>query len=316
MTTTLATTSCSYCGAINVGTRFCESCGQAHTVALPPAVVTDRGAPGPWSAIALVSLLAWGVVPSITGLINDLSNNYSAWAMLGPYWLLLAATVLSAIAAAAVAHISAGAKVGAIFLAIAFGLLSGIPVLLGGWYYGSPFFWALGCVALAALFISWALWTSLRGRAYLGLLIGSGLYAIFPFGTLLLARNMPYQVAYVLLWSMVVLASVLIARALHRSAPVRRPSANKYVVAGSASERTNTLAILSLVFGVLTTVAVPIVLGHIAKAQIRRTGEGGNGMATAGLVLGYIWAAVWLVGAIVYSIAISTALNQFSYLGY
>jgi len=258
------------------------------------------------------------VAPSITGLINDLSDNYSAWATLGPYWLLLTAVVLSAIVAAAVGHISAGAKVGAIFQAIAFGLLSGIPGS-GGWYYGSPFFWAVGYAALAALFISWALWTGLRGRAYWGLLIGAGLYAILPFGTLLFARNMPYQAysfVYVLLWSVVVLASVLIARALHRSAPVRSPAANKHVVAGSPSERTNTLAILSLVFGILTTVVVPIVLGHIAKAQIRRTGEGGNGMATAGLVLGYIWAAVWLVGAIVYSIALSTALNQFSYLGY
>lgn len=31
-----------------------------------------------------------------------------------------------------------------------------------------------------------------------------------------------------------------------------------------------------------------IVSGHIARGQIRRTGEGGRGMATAGLVLGYV----------------------------
>ena len=31
-----------------------------------------------------------------------------------------------------------------------------------------------------------------------------------------------------------------------------------------------------------------IILGHTAKRQIRRTGEDGDGQATAGLVLGYL----------------------------
>jgi len=39
-----------------------------------------------------------------------------------------------------------------------------------------------------------------------------------------------------------------------------------------------------------------VILGHTARGQIRRTGEGGGGMATAGLVLGYIHlAAVVLI---------------------
>jgi Domain of unknown function (DUF4190) len=33
---------------------------------------------------------------------------------------------------------------------------------------------------------------------------------------------------------------------------------------------------------------VAIILGHIARRQIRRTGEGGRSLATAGLILGYI----------------------------
>jgi hypothetical protein len=35
-----------------------------------------------------------------------------------------------------------------------------------------------------------------------------------------------------------------------------------------------------------------VVLGHIARREIRVTGEGGSGMATAGLVLGYIGSAI------------------------
>jgi hypothetical protein len=61
---------------------------------------------------------------------------------------------------------------------------------------------------------------------------------------------------------------------------------------------TNGLAVASLacglaqfVFGPLPTIPA-IVLGHVARHQIKRTGEHGAGMALAGLLLG--WAAVIL----------------------
>lgn len=61
---------------------------------------------------------------------------------------------------------------------------------------------------------------------------------------------------------------------------------------------TNTMAILAFVMAfVFTFLAVP--LGHIARAQIRRTGEQGAGLALAALIIGYIWLAVVIVGAIV-----------------
>lgn len=48
------------------------------------------------------------------------------------------------------------------------------------------------------------------------------------------------------------------------------------------------MAILSLVMAFFFAPAA-IVLGHIAKKQIRETGEQGSGLATAGLVLGYVF---------------------------
>ena len=60
--------------------------------------------------------------------------------------------------------------------------------------------------------------------------------------------------------------------------------------------RTNSLAIASLVCGLGQFVSFPlttipaIVLGHVARRQIRRTGEQGAGLALAGLTLG--WAAL------------------------
>jgi Domain of unknown function (DUF4190) len=57
--------------------------------------------------------------------------------------------------------------------------------------------------------------------------------------------------------------------------------------------RTNGLAIASLVCslaGLVTCISAPvgIVLGHVAKRQIRQTGEQGEGLANAGLWVGYI----------------------------
>ena len=54
------------------------------------------------------------------------------------------------------------------------------------------------------------------------------------------------------------------------------------------------MSILSLVFAFVFA-PLGIVFGHIAKKQIRRTGEGGSGLATAGLVLGYIFAVLWIL---------------------
>lgn len=61
---------------------------------------------------------------------------------------------------------------------------------------------------------------------------------------------------------------------------------------------TNVMAILSLVFAFVFA-PLGIVFGHIAKKQIRRTGEGGSGLATAGLVLSYIFTITWLISVIV-----------------
>ena len=63
---------------------------------------------------------------------------------------------------------------------------------------------------------------------------------------------------------------------------------------------TNGLAIASLVCGVGAFVIglsfIPaIICGHIARGQIRRTGEQGGGLALAGLILGYVAGALFIV---------------------
>ncbi|GAB2471165.1 hypothetical protein GCM10007967_26870 [Xylanimonas ulmi] len=60
------------------------------------------------------------------------------------------------------------------------------------------------------------------------------------------------------------------------------------------SDRTNVWAILALVFGILGGI-LGIVFGFIAKSEIRRTGDRGDGMATAGIVLGFASIAMILL---------------------
>lgn len=69
---------------------------------------------------------------------------------------------------------------------------------------------------------------------------------------------------------------------------------------------TNGMAVASLIFGILGWVMIPVfapllavIFGHVARGQIRNTGERGNGMAVAGLVLGYINLAFALIGLLV-----------------
>jgi hypothetical protein len=72
-------------------------------------------------------------------------------------------------------------------------------------------------------------------------------------------------------------------------------------------KRTSTLAIISLVSGLLGWTLVPwlgsiaaIITGHMARAEIRREPEAveGDGMAVAGLVLGYSMVALSILAVL------------------
>ena len=76
---------------------------------------------------------------------------------------------------------------------------------------------------------------------------------------------------------------------------------------------TNGLAVASLacglaqfMFGPLATIPA-IVFGHLARGQIKRTGEQGAGLALAGLILG--WAAVILGLLLIVGVAISAGMH-------
>lgn len=78
---------------------------------------------------------------------------------------------------------------------------------------------------------------------------------------------------------------------------------------------TNGLAVASLVASIIGWTAIPflasiaaVVLGHMAQAQIRRTGEQGAGLATAGLIIGYAGIVLQGLGIVLLIVLFSAAL--------
>jgi hypothetical protein len=82
---------------------------------------------------------------------------------------------------------------------------------------------------------------------------------------------------------------------------------NPYQAPMQPMTRTSTTAIISLIAGILGFIQVlpvigpivAVITGHMAKSEIKKSAGmvTGNGMATAGLILGYIMLAVGLCAA-------------------
>ncbi|RNF85006.1 DUF4190 domain-containing protein [Montanilutibacter psychrotolerans] len=77
----------------------------------------------------------------------------------------------------------------------------------------------------------------------------------------------------------------------------------------TSTRQTSTLAVVSLVAGILGWTVLPllgsigaIILGHLARAEIRREPQRleGDAMAVAGLVLGWVSALLWVLGILAF----------------
>jgi len=77
----------------------------------------------------------------------------------------------------------------------------------------------------------------------------------------------------------------------------------------ASTRQTSSLAVVSLVSGILGWSLLPllgsiaaIVTGHMARGEIRRAPERleGDGLAVAGLVLGWLSVALWVAGIAIF----------------
>ena len=79
------------------------------------------------------------------------------------------------------------------------------------------------------------------------------------------------------------------------STPQYQPQYQGYA---PAPAKTNTLAIVALISSFFISL-LGVILGHVALGQIKRTGEGGRGLAIAALVIGYVSIAISAVFIVV-----------------
>jgi hypothetical protein len=103
--------------------------------------------------------------------------------------------------------------------------------------------------------------------------------------------------------------------------PAPQPYAQQQPYGGVAYQpsmgpRTNVLAIVSLVSslaGIIIPFLAPvagIITGHLALGQIKRTGEGGHGLALAGVIIGYVLAGMAILILIFYIIFFVALLSS------
>ena len=67
-----------------------------------------------------------------------------------------------------------------------------------------------------------------------------------------------------------------------------------------SNPKTNTLAIVTLIAGILGFNIIAVILGFVSLNQIKKTGEQGNVLAIIGLVLGYLGIIAGIIIGIVY----------------
>ncbi|MER7417686.1 DUF4190 domain-containing protein [Micromonospora peucetia] len=83
----------------------------------------------------------------------------------------------------------------------------------------------------------------------------------------------------------------------------------------AAPPKTNGLAIAALVLalvGITSCITAPVgaILGHVAQKQIRQTGEGGEGMAKAAIIVGWILTGLLVLAILFYVAIIVFAITQ------
>jgi hypothetical protein len=83
-------------------------------------------------------------------------------------------------------------------------------------------------------------------------------------------------------------------------------------------QTTSTLAIISLVSGIVSWFILPfiaavaaVITGHMAKTEIKKSSGmlGGNGLATAGLILGYVQLGLGLCICVVVGVMLALGMT-------
>ena len=297
------------------------SAASALTPAPSDAAQTDATLPS--SARVRVGLLlalngiVWTpIVPVATAWATaSIAQSFGTYGLFSQAWPIeITAAVVAPlmmtfgfILAASSESLSRHARVWAIVLAVVAGVVSALGAVYSGIFLGASVTGLAGFGAFIAVG-AWGIIARFRGPGYWAFLYASvagGLLSAISFLT-----YFPVFIVLVLaLWALAVLGVVRLALGHERRAAARAlilPAAR--ADAPLAAGRTNGFATASLILAIVGGGVLAIVFGHVAHSQIRQTGEGGSGMATAGLVIGYVSIVASFASTIVIAVLIATGV--------
>jgi hypothetical protein len=87
----------------------------------------------------------------------------------------------------------------------------------------------------------------------------------------------------------------------------------------ATAKKTNGLAIASMVLSIISILSCGFIgiagaiMGHVARKQIRANGEDGDGMALAGVIVGWISTAIWTALVAIWVVALIVAASNSTY---
>lgn len=87
---------------------------------------------------------------------------------------------------------------------------------------------------------------------------------------------------------------------------------NPYASSGPVAQKTNVLAIISLIAGFIVPL-LGVILGFVALSQIKKTGENGHGLAIGGIVVGFIVMILSIVVVVLPLILTASTATYYSY---
>ncbi len=90
------------------------------------------------------------------------------------------------------------------------------------------------------------------------------------------------------------------------------PATHSTVTPSPKSTKTNSAAIASLIFAFIGWGLPAVICGHVGQNQCRNSGENGNGIAIAGLTIGYCLLVLSMLFMPFFSLFASMFLNLFS----
>ena len=310
---------CENCGTRVVGspeTAGVTSATPVATVGVPTPQYVPAGRRGGMAlrVITLLVLLSTFVVPAIMSMLPPTTNEYELQNGVGA--TLECFVGFFALLAAVTGRASGGAKLGGALLALGYITLAMLDDFTRLFYTTVNPELASSTIMLL-LFLSWAVSRSFRGPGYFGILVLIALeFAdVYIVPTVYSSAGTAAAILIALIGCVLVLATVGLSVLFERRGAAQA-TIHSAVIAGpvpvaidgpsSGKARASlTMALIALGLNMLSRLVpsglgiaisicalglltAAIVVGHLARREIRVTGQRGAGLALAGMLIGYI----------------------------